>query len=160
MAKVKAQITQILNNIIKDVRSQVAKQRMQLLANEALRLILERTRAGFGVKDSGGRISKLKKLSPKYVAYRKRNRRLLSSTTSPETSNVTFTGQMLESLKVQQAANGRASIRAPGKHKSGPSNEKIVLYLAGQGRVFLNLSKTEVDKLLYFYETRLVKLKR
>lgn len=62
--------------------------------------IRTRTRAGFGVAKSGGAVSRLKGLSGDYRRHRRslRRRGQLSRLTTPNKSNLTLTGQMLDSI--------------------------------------------------------------
>lgn len=81
----------------------------------------------------------------------------LSKTTSPAKSNITFTGQLLESLKARVLA-GKITIGPTGTRKDGKTNQEIVAFLNDQGRIFLNLSDNDVNQLAQFLEAELTKV--
>jgi len=54
-------------------------------------------------------------------------------------SNLTFTGQLLRSLKYTILKNGRINIFASGNRKDGQSNKKIAEYVAKNGRPFFGM---------------------
>lgn len=125
----------------------------------AIKIISARTRRGFGVRVAGGPQSRLKKLSTEYVAFRKRNRSKLDSTTTPGKSNLTFTGILLRSLKVVSvnAATQDIKINANNvRRKGGVRNREIADFQAEQGRIFLNLSRSELLKVGDAYKKGLI----
>lgn len=81
----------------------------------------------------------------------------LSKTTSPGKSNITFTGQLLKSLK-SRVSSGRITIGPSGTRKDGKTNQQIVAFLNDQGRIFLNLSDNEINQLAQFLEAELTKV--
>ena len=112
--------------------------------------------------------NKLKPLSKSYIEQRKGNLRFytdkngkkhsyipkdkpnLSSDTSPETSNLTATGQLIDSIKGKNIGN--KVIIEPGKskrkgelygQKSKLTNKQVNKYVDENGREFLKLSKAE-----------------
>ena len=117
----------------------------------AVRMIRERTRGGKGVKRPGGNITRLKRLSRSYIKHRKQNARKLDRTTSPGKSNLTFTGQMLRSLKVRTVRKGQMVIGPSGRRNDGKTNEQVALWVQEQGRPFLFLGRAEQRKLVSFY---------
>lgn len=68
-------------------------------AQFAFDLLLVRTKAGFGTN------GQLDRLSPNYVEFRKRWSAFLADDTSPETSNLTATGQLLDALFLRVVAD-------------------------------------------------------
>jgi hypothetical protein len=64
----------------------------------AVEQIVKRVRLGYGVKEQGGSRQKLKPLSDTYREFRKRYSGQLSQFTSVKRSNLTLSGQMLDSL--------------------------------------------------------------
>ena len=125
---------------------------MRFLADAAAELIVKRTRAGFGVKSfRAQRTNRLLSLDPDYIAYRRRKK--LDSTTSPGKSNLTFTGQLLRSIKGNVTKEGRAVINFKDRRRGERlTNTQLAEYVEEQGRPFLYLAKTEQLKLAKFYE--------
>lgn len=108
--------------------------------------MVDRTQGqGKGVKEFGGRVSKLKKLHPRTVKRRKRFKGL-SGSTSPNTSNLTMTGKMLASLGF--ILKGRSSLLIRIK---GSRNKKVAQHVQND-RPFMNLSKSEIVSLVKFFK--------
>lgn len=140
-------------------RTMTAKELMTI--GESVRdEIVKRTRRGFGVVDggkTGGNLKALKKLSDRYIDYRTANRSKLDSTTSPDKSNLTFSGQLLRRITVQSKV-GSFTIRPSRKRrKGGVTDEDVALFQEDMGRVFLRIAKTEHNLLLALYEKLLSK---
>lgn len=143
----------------------------------ARKLIVNRTRSGKGLtSEVGGRIIPLKKLAKSTKDQRAGKVRFitkdeivrpiksktytrvtnLSNKTTSSKSNLTATGQMLDSLK-GKARNGQIIVDFETESRSGnifnksaPSktrNSEIVEYQKDMGRIFLGLSVTEQRKL-------------
>lgn len=146
--------------------------------------IVNRTRVGIGINPETGRGERLKKLSRKYVNRRKGSKTIqrranvdiaerrraraeskkrgykvkpdLSSKTSPAKSNLTATGQLLDSLtviklKLKNAWGFRISVpdNRRGRdvfgqpNKQGLTNRKLAQYVAEQGRAFMGFTKSQ-----------------
>lgn len=122
---------------------------MRAYGELAIEAIVKRTRQGYGVSQTAGKQRKLKALSDSYIKYRQRNRTRLDSTTSPRRSNLTFTGQLLRSMRVKKVTN-RQVIWGPNKRRRrrGLTNERLGEIVAEQGRPFNFLSKTDIDRLV------------
>lgn len=88
-------------NLVKVVEAIAEGQALRPLGEKIKDRIRIRTRLGKGVESTGAQQKPLKKLSPNYVTERKRLAAAgdLSDKTSPKTSNLTRTGQMLDELK-------------------------------------------------------------
>jgi hypothetical protein len=141
------------------IRQNIVSQRrldpiVQLYAEEAANLIKTRTRRGYGVASDGGPAQRLKKLSPEYVDHRKRTRSALSSETSPGKSNLTYSGQMLDSLYARRRRIGNWSINLKSQRDDGKTNPQVARYAAIGGRPFLFLSKSELSVLGIAYRKR------
>ncbi len=123
------------------------------VAEKAIEIIRTRTRLGYGVgpgtSGTGDRF-KLASLSSSYILHRKRNAGRLSSFTSPSRSNLTFSGQMLQSMTAVFLAPGSVVIDFTGSRSDGEDNAQIAKYVSGK-RPFLNLSKNEVEQLKSFH---------
>lgn len=126
---------------------------MKLLGNEAVKLIVKRTRLGYGVQEQYGQREKLKGLSQRYI----RRRQLsddLDETTRPKKSNLTFTGQMLRSLKVTTIGKGTVTIAPTGVRKDRKRNFDVAEWNARRGRTFNRLSMNEANQIVRIYRKR------
>lgn len=125
--------------------------------------IKRRTRLGYGVPKAGGPKEELKKLSPSYIMARKAAmsgkaefmandkkvsfqastvKPLNSSLTSPSKSNLTYTGQMLDSLTYNSSKN---SVNITFENPESKQKAKYAHEEEGNRprRAFLNLSDKE-----------------
>lgn len=118
-------------------------------------LIRRRTRLGYGVKKEGGTKGKLKELSDSYKARRRKKASELHSETTPARSNLTYTGQMLDSIYAQRVSLNEfvLSLRpyrkpVPTKKKNAKkrqlTNEQVAEFNEQKGRTFFNLSRSEL----------------
>jgi hypothetical protein len=109
-------------------------------------LIRERVRGeGRGVKTPDGNKTKLKPLSKAYIKQRQKDRNLHPETT-PATSNLTRTGQMLDSLRYR-IRQGRLEIYVDG----GTKVLNKVTYTHAD-RPWVNLGRAEKTEILKFIE--------
>jgi len=75
----------------------------------------------------------------------------LSEFTTPNKSNLTFSGQMLESMKILKIKKNSVLISPKGRRrKSQLTNEEVAERVSGK-RPFNNLSDLEIKKLIRFY---------
>lgn len=135
------EIAALEKKLEKLVEDKASPRVLNRVAEETARLIVKRTRLGFGVTEQGQKI-RLKRLSDKYMEMRRRRRRFIDPTTSPGKSNLTFTGQMLRSV---QARKDRVQI------PSG-RNEKVAGFVSMGGRPFFNISKQERSQLVRYFK--------
>lgn len=126
---------------------------MKSLGQETVRLIVERTQEqGRGVSGGfGGRKKKLKKLAESTIK-RRNGLKKLSSKTSPDTSNLTMTGKLIQSVTSRVKGFSRVLIYIKG------SRNKTVAEHVQTDRPFLLLTKTETNTLLKFFK-RLIRSK-
>jgi len=145
MAKMK-DIQAALVAVLKDVSE---PKNIQKYAEQAASMIKLRTRLGMGVSKDGGDKKALKKLasSTKVSRVRKSKTGKLSSDTSPGKSNLTETGQLLDSIEVISISKGQVRIGPKGKRRDGLSNPEVAGYVTAQGRPFNNLSKVEIKRI-------------
>jgi len=129
VSKFIADIRKGLNGKVKDAISEVA-------AKTGAQLIQRRTREGKGVATDGNATYTLKKLSARYIDFRKRQ--TLSPHTTATKSNLTFTGEMLGSLTAKRDSPGRWLIILKGSR-----NRKLAKYVA-KARPFMHLSGGEI----------------
>lgn len=136
------------NAAIKAVKSERVSQK---IADEMAETMQIRVQLGGSVKKTGASKSKFKNLKPKTVEKRK-NFKGLSSRTSPKKSNVTMTGQLVDSIK-GVATNGQVVITV-GKNRKGESltNDELIEYLEEGGRPFFYLSDKEIKKVTRLFQ--------
>lgn len=129
----------------------VTPKQMKYLGGEAAKIIVKRTRLGYGVKENKGERFKLSTIpwSPMYKALRKVAE--LDDTTAPKKSNLTFTGQMLRSFKVVKANKSNVTLDVSGTRRDGQTNKEIAASNAKRGRVFNRLSLNEYNQLVRLY---------
>jgi len=101
-------------------------------------IIKKRTQLGYGVPSEGAGNTKLKSLSAKYIIFRQKNKAgNLSSNTTPKRSNLTLTGDMLNSIVgVQNGLRFTFFFSTPESDKKARLNRE-------NGRRFFDLSKSE-----------------
>lgn len=123
-------------------------QEMELLFAEHVRdTIYSRTKTGKGLtKNKSGfgknELKPLNKLSPAYIKYRQS--RVLGPYASAKKSNLTFSGELLESL-VARISNKKGIVEIQkGKHWSGMDVRALAQKVSEQGRPFFGLSDTEL----------------
>ncbi len=144
---VKSQIDKIiakLNNAKKEVVAEMTQ-----VGDEAVELIKNRTRKGFGVEAQGGNKKKLKKLSDKYKKSRKKNKPKGHSATAGK-SNLTHSGDMLEDLEAKKRGN---KVRIDLASKESADKAEWV----SKDRAFNNLSKSELKQLKQSLEKKIKK---
>lgn len=128
-------------------------QTMVKVAKQTAETVKKRTRRGFGVEQTGGRSKRLKKLADGYKKTRRglKKRGQLSTETTPAKSNLTKSGEMLDSIK------GEGKTRQARIYIDGSRNEKKVKDQVEQGRVFMNLNRAEVKDIIDILEEDLNK---
>jgi len=151
---------QELNRIFKDIEktteSMARSQRLKDLGEFAADMIKKRTRRGRGVKRPGAaRANALKGLADSTIKNREFYRKLLHSDTSPRKSNLTFTGQLLESIKLR-VRRGAVTIGPRGRRvdifgkKAKITNDRLAV-IVSRDRPFMSLTRGEQKKLAQFY---------
>lgn len=109
---------------------------MKEIGEYAAGLIKERTRKGFG--SDNGKSSRLQKLKPGYTKQRQKLKAKgqLSNETTPNKSNLTKTGEMLDNIQVTPGKN-EVTLGFTGK------NQQKAQYVTEKGRPFFGLSTKE-----------------
>lgn len=152
MGRNEDQIKKIIQKIESIKKEVLSQKNMQAIADSVADSIKLRTRSGKGV-DEQGNLTKLDPLSDEYVETRKRKRNKLSPYATPKKSNLTATGQMLDSIDT--AINGSSIIfffkeqrtkELSGKSKS--TNGQIAKYVEDGGRRFFGFSKFDKQMVL------------
>jgi len=153
----KQDISRVITSIRRTLDVSISNRAMRAIGREAVVIIKRRTRLGYGVVGGlfGNRQSlrTMKPHTPQYQEYRRRHRRELFHETSPRKQNLTFTGELLNSLKVKRTRKNRALLGFPKKRhkKSGELLTKIAQKQHDAGRTFMFLTKKETNQLLKFY---------
>lgn len=155
MSKASNQIDKIMKRLSSAVKEAVDRKSMADVGKFTVDLIVKRTRLGYGVSKNFSEKQKLAALSKKYILTRRDFPRL-SPTTTPRKSNLTRTGQMLESLKFKYTGPGAISIEPTGTRDDGRTNAQIAQYNAegGKGRpkrIFNRISRLEFNQAVRFY---------
>lgn len=122
---------------------------MKKLGEEAAEMIKTRTRLGYGVERSGTKRERLDPLaeSTKESKKQKRKRGELSPLTTPSRSNLTDTGELLDSQQVTSVAQVEVTIGPKGRRKDGKTNEEVGSYVTENGRPYNNLSDVEEKRI-------------
>jgi hypothetical protein len=140
---------------------QQMKEFMQGLAND----IKKRTRMGYGVGRDLGPKGKFLPLSKKYKKYRK-EKASLSEFTKPTRSNLTLSGQLLDSLIADSSGTLKGEItikdtRKPikGQKKTPTNNQLAEWHEEGAGKLpkrpFMHVSIAEYDRLVQAMQKKL-----
>lgn len=122
---------------------------MRKYGEQAASMITLRTRLGDGVERDGAEKAKLRPLKPQTVKSRARakDQGKLSELTTPQRSNLTRTGQLLDSVQVTKAAYGSVSVGPKGSRREGGKNEDVAKHVTEGGRPFNHLSKVETKRI-------------
>ena len=92
--------------------------------------------------------SRLKPLSSSYRKFRNSFQGFKSQFFRPNKSNLTFTGQLLDSLKgTANVRKQRVQIKPTGRRKDGLTNEQLAEYVAQQGRPFLGIDEKGLKRI-------------
>lgn len=156
-----AKLAKMVDRLKAGLAKSVSKEQMRKLGEEATRLIVKRTRLGYGVQKEGGERFPLSSISwtDRYKKLRKTFP--LDETTRPRKSNLTLTGQMLRSIKVIKIDGKSVTIAPTGwRSEKGLDNETVAAGNAKRGRVFLNLSANEYAQIARVYRKSYTDLMR
>lgn len=134
-----------LERELKKISDEIGSQKnTQSVGRIGLEIIYTRVKDGFGVTSdsiSQPRKRRLKALDPKTIAQRKR-RGVRGFRGSPEKSNLTDTGQLLDSIEVRAGKNKFSLIipntrrKRRGGEKRVPTNEDVAQYVRGDRPFF------------------------
>lgn len=119
VSNLRYQIETAMKRITNGVEASLNVAQMQKIGEFACTIIARRTRLGGSVKEEGAGRGRLQPLSGEYVDFRKEYKKALSPLTSPGRSNLTMTGQMIDSLKVVRAYLKKVTI--------GPTGDRMPL---------------------------------
>lgn len=149
-SKLQNDLTKKLEEMSKQITLPKNARELQVIGQLAVDLIVKRTRLGYGVKKNGGKRFRLEPLTEGYVEQRKKGG--LSQYTGPKKSNLTRTGQMLESVKIIRLSRGVITVGPQGRRGDGKSNDDIAIWNAKRkGRSFVFISDNEYNQLRRAY---------
>lgn len=154
MANSVKQFANIIKKLEKSVKEAIDKNALVDVGRFARDIVVKRTRLGYGVTRDFGKKERLARLSPNYIKRRKMFAGL-SENTRPTRSNLTFTGQMLDSIE-SNVKRGIIEIKPTGRRLDGKRNEDIARYneQGGKGRpkrIFMRISQLEFKQIVRFY---------
>ena len=140
-----------LSNFLKDLKRTLFQRRtMQRFGETTKDIIFKRTKSGFGVDNDrirNPRKKRLKGLSPEYIRQRQK-RGVRGQFGSPSRSNLTNTGQLLDSIRVSATSRGfKVSIpntprKRVGNESRVPSNRDVANFVRKE-RAFFALTRAE-----------------
>lgn len=148
------EIQKILNDELNSlIKERVTQQTLNKVGKEAKDQIVKRTRLGLGVRN--GKARPLKALSESYIEQRKKRRAKLSKFTTTKKSNLTATGQFLNSLsyKVNPITKKVELFFKENRRRElngGPPRVRhidLLQYVSEQGRPFFELADFEIRKI-------------
>jgi phage gpG-like protein len=142
------QLNKIVAAIFDELDEAASNETMRDMAEFVASRLRKRARSGRTAKRAGGYLTRLKPLSAKYIEKRRRSK--LHPETKPEKSNLTFTGQLLDSITAK-IRKGKAVIAPRGRRREGGTNERVSIYVQQQGRPFLFLGRKDTKELIDFY---------
>lgn len=159
MATAKEQLDRIFRDIVETTDDLRSSRRLRELGEYAFELIVKRVRtaARGSVEKPGAYPKKLDELKESTKKKRRGVAALLHPLTSPNKSNLTYTGQMLNNMKVRVTKKGQVELGPRGRRKtiygtkSKVTNEQVTIYVS-KDRPFMSLSRGELTKVVKFYD--------
>jgi hypothetical protein len=152
------------SNAIKYIENALNQTFMKSLSKSMAEQIVKRTRLGSGV-DNSNKKTKLKKLAESTIDQRSRYAENLSEFTTPKRSNLTATGQLLDSVKgsanktkIQITISGKRNKELSGS-KSTLTNAQVANYVSDD-RPFFGLTDTERKQFARTIKQQLIKSKK
>jgi hypothetical protein len=144
-------LSSYVKKLITELNKYISHANLKNIGDFASGLIRVRTRLGYGVDSEGGERQRLEPLTPRYILKRKLARKSgkLYEETSPTKSNLTFTGQMLNSIGVIKIAQNKVVIGPHGYRDDGLSNEEVANRVSKK-RPFNFLTSKEEDQVSRF----------
>ncbi len=143
--KFKQEMSAFIGKLQKAVDDASDKNVMEAIGAEAIKLIVKRTRLGYGVAENLGVKERLKAMKPhseSYQKWRKKNAGKLSGMTRPAMQNLTMSGSMLDNM-IMRVSNKSVFITTADAQKAA--------YQEQAGRIFNRLSELEVKQLRIFF---------
>ena len=140
-------ISQLQAELKKFINSVITKEMKILFAQQAADTIYKRTKSGKGLTQNkvsvgSNSLKSIEPLSPGYVEYRKT--KILGPFASAKRSNLTFSGELLESIIVKVSGENVTVEIDKGMHHSGISLDELARRVSDKGRPFFGLADSEV----------------
>lgn len=137
----------------KFIESIVTKQMKLEWAQYLADIIYKRTKSGKGLTQNkvsigGNSLKKIEPLSKGYVEYRKR--KILGPYASPQRSNLTFSGELLESIVARLKGDAAVVEIENVQHYSGISMPELANRVSEKGRPFFGAADNEAKILESF----------
>lgn len=150
MPLVARSVSEVIEEIGEAIDDSFSRRAMRSLGEKMAETIKLRASRGLGVDRDYGPERRFDALSPRYVRYRTRRRAILAAWTSPRTSNVTLTGEMLTEFKAIQARDGSVTL---GFRKRRVGLKAI--HVHQNGRPWANISNKEFEQLVEYADENL-----
>ena len=157
----KSKNNQVFNKLLGQVKAGKKKLNLKPIAEGVRKQIIRRTRTGKGVKNKN--FVNLAALKDKTIDKREEFSENLSTFTRPNRSNLTATGQLLDSIDVKRVTPTTFTLDFKDARKyeldnSRPrvTNSKLALYVQ-KTRPFFEISKTEENKIRRDIKKQLLK---
>lgn len=150
----------IISRLEKAVKQSVSAAALKEIGEFTKDIVVKRTRLGYGVEKN---FSQREKLAPLKKSYTKARSMFsgLSARTTPKKSNLTLTGQMLESMTFR-VSKGSVTIFPSGTRGDGNSNLDVAMWNAKSrtysngytkpARIFNRVSQLEHKQIVRFYK--------
>jgi len=140
-------ISHLESDLKKFIASTITREMELEFAELVAQTIYKRTKSGKGLtinKVSWGdnSLKEIKPLSPEYVSYR--SRKILGPFASPRRSNLTFTGELLESIIARIKGDSAIVEIQDIQHSSGVKMKELAEHVSENGRPFFGLADSEV----------------
>lgn len=174
-------IARFSNKVIKALNNVDSGLDMKVIGQFALDAIKIRTRLGYGVDSPGAKRKRLKRLSNSYIDYRRgrvrfyrtaKSKKLvawkgkfkvpLSELTKPSKSNLTYSGQLIDSLKFRLSGRRSVEIGPTGSRtkvrpgEKSRTNQQVSKYVQ-KDRPYLNLSNNELRQITQLAQDMITK---
>lgn len=149
MAKGDKDIVAFADALSKAIETTVKRQNFKKYIDKAAELIKKRTRLGYGVQGKDQPKTRLKELSEGYVKQRQKMRRdgELSANTSAKKSNLTKTGQMLDSITGVTDGDAEGHIEFKGSRTDSDLSNADLAEINEKTRPFFTLSNLEIKQI-------------
>lgn len=152
-----------INKKIKDALKELEKpENTKLFADDVADDIRKRTRLGFGVPENKASKQKLKPLRPLTIKQRLELKKAgeLDQRTTPKRSNLTRTGQLLDSIQGTKKKGEIVVEIKEGRKGERVKNSEIVENQEKQGRPFFYITDIEFKKLTRDIKKSILKIIR
>jgi hypothetical protein len=157
MSKVSISVNRVRASVEKDLKESLNNKRTMEIGEFIIEKVRVRTRLGYGVS---GNLQPREKLAPLAESTKRIRKGLkkageLSELTTPNRSNLTMTGQMLDSLVVKVISAGKFVIDVTGirkklKKDDLPTNKAVAVKVTEEGRPFMFLTDKDYKALINF----------